>query len=49
MGIDVLIFDPELHLRADRATRYEYVADAMAAAQAADIVKFAFVTDPGAR
>ncbi|MGE5466119.1 MAG: ExbD/TolR family protein [Ignavibacteria bacterium] len=38
--------DPELHLRADRATRYERVAEIMAAAQQAGIVKIAFVTDP---
>jgi biopolymer transport protein ExbD len=38
--------DPELHLRADRATRYETVAEVMAAAQRAGIVKIAFVTDP---
>ncbi len=41
--------NPELHLRADRATRYENVADVMAAAQAAGIVKIAFVTDPARR
>jgi len=35
---------PELHLRADRATRYERVAEAMAAAQRAGITKIAFVT-----
>ncbi|MDD5249275.1 MAG: biopolymer transporter ExbD [Rhodocyclaceae bacterium] len=39
--------NPELHLRADRATRYERVAEVMAAAQKAGIVKIAFVTDPG--
>jgi biopolymer transport protein ExbD len=38
--------NPELHLRADRATRYEKVAEVMAAAQHAGIVKIAFVTDP---
>jgi biopolymer transport protein ExbD len=36
--------NPELHLRADRGTRYERVADVMAAAQRAGIVKIAFVT-----
>jgi biopolymer transport protein ExbD len=40
---------PELHLRADRATRYEKVADIMAAAQRAGIVKIAFVTEPATR
>jgi biopolymer transport protein ExbD len=38
--------DPELHLRADRATRYERVTEVMAAAQRAGVVKIAFVTDP---
>jgi biopolymer transport protein ExbD len=38
--------NPELHLRADRATRYEKVAEVMAASQRAGIVKIAFVTDP---
>jgi biopolymer transport protein ExbD len=36
---------PELHLRADRATRYEQVADILAAAQRAGINKIAFVTE----
>jgi len=36
---------PELHLRADRATRYEKVTDVMAAAQKAGIVRIAFVTE----
>jgi len=41
--------NPELHLRADRNSRYENVADVMAAAQAAGIVKIAFVTEPARR
>ena len=41
--------NPELHLRADRGTRYEKVAEVMAAAQRAGIVKIAFVTDPAQR
>ena len=36
---------PEMHLRADRATRYERVAEVMAAAQKVGIMKIAFVTD----
>lgn len=36
---------PEMHLRADRATRYERVAEVMAAAQKVGITKIAFVTD----
>lgn len=41
--------NPELHLRADRGTRYEMVAEVMAAAQKAGIVKIAFVTEPAQR
>jgi biopolymer transport protein ExbD len=37
---------PELHLRADKAVRYEKVADVLAAAQRAGLVKIAFVTQP---
>ena len=37
---------PELHLRADRAVRYDKVADVLAAAQQAGVVKIAFVTEP---
>ncbi|RIX48220.1 MAG: biopolymer transporter ExbD [Rhodocyclales bacterium GT-UBC] len=37
---------PELHLRADRKVAYEKVADVMAAAQRARIVKIAFLTQP---
>ena len=41
--------NPEVHLRADRGTRYERVAEVMAAAQAAGISKIAFVTEPAPR
>ena len=37
---------PELHLRADRGTRYERVTEVLAEAQRAGIVKIAFVTEP---
>jgi biopolymer transport protein ExbD len=37
--------NPELHLRADRASRYEKVAEVMAAAQRNGITKIAFVTE----
>jgi biopolymer transport protein ExbD len=41
---------PELQLHADRATRYERVAEVMAVAQQAGIHRIALVTDPtGAR
>jgi biopolymer transport protein ExbD len=37
---------PELHLRADRDTRYEVIARVMALAQNAGLKKLGFVTDP---
>lgn len=37
---------PELHLRADRTTPYEKVADILAVAQGAGVMKIAFVTEP---
>jgi biopolymer transport protein ExbD len=36
---------PDLHLRADKATRYEKVAEVMAAAQDAGLTKIGFVTE----
>ena len=36
---------PELHLRADRVTPYEKVADILAVAQRAGVMKIAFVTE----
>ncbi len=38
---------PELHLRADRDTRYQRIAQVMSAAQQAGIARIGFVTDPG--
>ena len=38
--------NPELHLRADRGTRYDKVTDILAAAQKAGINRIAFVTEP---
>ncbi len=37
---------PELQLRADKATRYEIIAQVMAAAQAQGLSKIGFVTQP---
>ena len=37
---------PDLHIRGDRAVRYERVAQAMAAAQQAGVRKIGFVTEP---
>ncbi|HXF46642.1 MAG TPA: biopolymer transporter ExbD [Burkholderiaceae bacterium] len=39
---------PEVHLRADKATRYERIAEVMAAAQYAGLTKIGFVTEPPA-
>ena len=37
---------PELHLRAERTTQYEKVAQVMSAAQSGGLTKIGFVTDP---
>jgi biopolymer transport protein ExbD len=37
---------PELHIRGDKAVRYERVAQAMAAAQQAGVKKIGFITEP---
>jgi biopolymer transport protein ExbD len=37
---------PELHLRADRDTRYQRIAEVMGSAQQAGIGKIGFVTEP---
>jgi biopolymer transport protein ExbD len=37
---------PDLHIRGDRAVRYERVAQAMAAAQRAGVRKIGFITEP---
>jgi len=37
---------PEVHLRADRITEYQKVAEVMAAAARAGLVKIGFVTEP---
>jgi biopolymer transport protein ExbD len=39
---------PEVHIRADKATDYEHVAKVMAAAARAGLVRIGFVTDPSA-
>jgi biopolymer transport protein ExbD len=38
---------PDLHVRADRETRYQWIAQVMSVAQQAGISGIAFVTDPG--
>jgi biopolymer transport protein ExbD len=37
---------PDLHIRGDKAVRYERVAEAMAAAQQAGLKKIGFITEP---
>tara|TARA_Y100000296_G_scaffold85296_1_gene120811 strand:+ start:1200 stop:1619 length:420 start_codon:yes stop_codon:yes gene_type:complete len=37
---------PEMHLRAERTTQYEKVAQVMSAAQSGGLAKIGFVTDP---
>jgi len=37
---------PELHIRADRETRYQVLADVMAEAQRVKLQRLGFVTDP---
>ncbi|MFZ1180018.1 MAG: biopolymer transporter ExbD [Herbaspirillum sp.] len=37
---------PELHLRAERTTQYEKIAQVMAAAQSGGLARIGFVTDP---
>ncbi|MCS7100712.1 MAG: biopolymer transporter ExbD [Burkholderiaceae bacterium] len=39
---------PEVHLRADKGTRYERIAEVMAAAQQAGLNRIGFVTEPPA-
>lgn len=38
--------EPELHIRADKETRYQILADVMAAAQNAGVTKLGFVSEP---
>ena len=39
---------PELHLRADRDTRYQVLAEVMSMARVAGVTRIGFVTDPSA-
>jgi biopolymer transport protein ExbD len=40
---------PELHIRGDKAARYEFVMAAMAQARQAGLKKIAFISDPGGK
>jgi biopolymer transport protein ExbD len=46
-GAAVLQPQPEVHVRADQATRYEYVGRVILTAQRAGIQKVGFITEPG--
>jgi biopolymer transport protein ExbD len=46
VAIAALAVQPELQLRADKNTRYDNVAQVMAAAQAHGLARLGFVTDP---
>jgi biopolymer transport protein ExbD len=46
-GAAVLQPQPEVHVRADQTTRYEYVGRVILTAQRAGIRKVGFITEPG--
>jgi biopolymer transport protein ExbD len=48
-GAAVLQPQPEVHVRADQTTRYEYVGRVILTAQRAGIRKVGFITEPGAQ
>jgi|SRR2546427_8352621 biopolymer transport protein ExbD len=47
--IAVIEPQPELHIRGDQETRYEYIGKVILTAQRAGIAKVAFITEPPAR
>ena len=48
-AIAVVTPQPELHIRGDQNTRYEYIGKVILAAQRAGIVKVGFITEPPPR
>ena len=48
-AIAVLTPQPELHIRGDQDTRYEFIGKVILAAQRAGIQKVGFITEPAAR
>jgi len=48
-AVAVQVPQPELHIRGDQNTRYEYVGKVILAAQRAGIAKVGFVTEPPPR
>jgi biopolymer transport protein ExbD len=47
--IAVVVPQPEVHIRADKEVRYEYVGRAIVLVQRAGILKVGFITEPPAR
>jgi biopolymer transport protein ExbD len=47
--VAVMTPQPEVHLRADEASRYEFVGRVVATCQRASILKIGFITEPPAR
>jgi biopolymer transport protein ExbD len=47
--VAVMVPQPEIHIRADRGTRYESVGKVVATCQRASILKIGFITEPPAR
>jgi biopolymer transport protein ExbD len=48
-AVAVLVPQPEVHIRGDQNTRYEFIGKVILTSQRAGIVKVAFVTEPPAR
>ena len=48
-AVAVLQPQPEVHVRADKETRYEHVGRTILTAQRAGIMKVGFITEPGGR
>jgi biopolymer transport protein ExbD len=46
-GVAILKPQPEVHVRADQQTRYEYVGRVILSVQRAGIQKVGFITEPG--
>jgi biopolymer transport protein ExbD len=47
--VSVMTPQPELHIRGDEKTRYEFIGKVMFSAQRAGIAKVSFITEPPAR
>ncbi|AIY40483.1 Biopolymer transport protein ExbD/TolR [Collimonas arenae] len=47
--VAVIVPQPELHIRGDQQTKYEYIGKVILTAQRAGIAKIGFITEPPAR